>query len=177
MRAALPYRASSDAQEQPGVLAGTHFGGCGWRKLSADATPAMVRIIIPASRRLMSRRTCPSKSHYRPPETPRPHSVQTDTRTSVIEIVLPGMLCTVVGRRPKVSRSRSGLHAERGLIDFQPFDNSRPRLGLGALRRHRCTLTPHSPAAPCTFIGSFRIITSTERWREPRGSSTARRSL
>lgn len=86
------------------MLAGTHFGGCGWRKLSADATPAMVRIIIPASRRLMSRRTCPSKSHYRPPETPRPHSVQTDTRTSVIEIVLPGMLCSVVGRRPKVSK-------------------------------------------------------------------------
>jgi hypothetical protein len=38
------------------VLAGTHFGGAGWRKLSAEATPAVLRINIPANRRLTTRR-------------------------------------------------------------------------------------------------------------------------
>ena len=46
----------SEFYEQPGVLAGVHFGGCGWRKLSADATPDVARINIPAKRRLISRR-------------------------------------------------------------------------------------------------------------------------
>jgi hypothetical protein len=72
VRAAPSSVSSYRWSEQPGVLAGTHFGGCGLGPLlSADAIPAVVSRIIPVNSRVMTRRMeLPPASHNESPEDP-----------------------------------------------------------------------------------------------------------
>jgi len=88
---AAPSERFSDAyrwSEQPGVLAGTHFGGCGFGPLlSADAIPAVVSRIIPVNRRVMTRRMehPPASQNSSPLKTPSKETgPRADARTSVL---------------------------------------------------------------------------------------------
>jgi hypothetical protein len=70
------------------VLAGTHFGGCGFGPLlSADAIPAVVSRIIPVNRRVMTRRMehPPASQNSSPLKTPSKETgPRADARTSVL---------------------------------------------------------------------------------------------